>query len=137
MHLLDEIAATPEKDVVRLVITNDQDEVLLVQEADDPNWKLPGGKIHEGETVFDAAERETGEELGFQIARDAIFNIVKAHIPDSNDYRYVIGATAEAAQIQPTEEVAQSGFFGLDMLPQTKFAEHITSAVQMITKDKN
>lgn len=132
MYLLDEAAATPEKDVVRLVITDEQAAVLLVQEVDDENWKLPGGKIHEGETVFDAAEREVGEELGFQITRDAIFNVVKAHIPDSDNYRYILGLTADSSQVQPTKEVAQTGFFDLGSLPSTKFAEHISSAVRMI-----
>lgn len=133
MELLDEIAATPLLDVVRIVITNDAGEVLLVKETDDPNWKLPGGKIHEGETVYDATRREIEEELGTILERTDIHNVIKAHIPDSENYRYMMAATLDPNKITKTDEVAEHGFFDINQLPETKFAKHISSAYKFVS----
>jgi mutator protein MutT len=46
------------------------DEVLLVQRKQPPSqgqWALPGGKVHWGETLQQAAEREIKEETGVTI----------------------------------------------------------------------
>lgn len=45
-----------------LVIHNDK--VLLVKEADDDWWALPGGGVDHGETVESTLTREIEEELG-------------------------------------------------------------------------
>lgn len=41
--------------------------VLLVQRRDDRNWELPGGRLDVGETLAEAAARETAEEAGIKI----------------------------------------------------------------------
>jgi ADP-ribose pyrophosphatase len=44
--------------------------VLLIQRATPPNagqWAIPGGKVHPGETLQQAAEREIREETGIII----------------------------------------------------------------------
>jgi len=52
---------------------NAQDEVLLLERAQEPNrglWSPPGGKLHtdEGESPHACAAREAREELGLQLA---------------------------------------------------------------------
>jgi putative (di)nucleoside polyphosphate hydrolase len=47
------------------VVTNSRDEVLAFERSDIPDaWQLPQGGIDVGETPFDAAWRELGEETG-------------------------------------------------------------------------
>ena len=47
------------------VVTNSRDEVLAFERSDIPGaWQLPQGGIDVGETPFDAAWRELGEETG-------------------------------------------------------------------------
>ncbi|WP_460333376.1 NUDIX hydrolase [Actinoallomurus acanthiterrae] len=49
---------------VNMVVTNDQGEILLIRRTDNNNWALPGGAIDLGESVTQAAIRETQEETG-------------------------------------------------------------------------
>lgn len=51
--------------------------VLLIKRASQPNvgqWAIPGGKVHAGETLQQAAEREIREETGITVrAGEPIF----------------------------------------------------------------
>ena len=49
---------------VNAVVTNDQDEILLIRRSDNDNWAVPGGGIELGESMTQAAIRETREESG-------------------------------------------------------------------------
>jgi ADP-ribose pyrophosphatase YjhB (NUDIX family) len=49
---------------VNVVVANDAGEILLIRRSDNDNWALPGGAIDLGESVAQAAIRETKEETG-------------------------------------------------------------------------
>ncbi len=49
---------------VNVVVVNDAGEILLIRRSDNDNWALPGGAIDLGESVAQAAIRETKEETG-------------------------------------------------------------------------
>lgn len=51
---------------VNVVVTDDAHEILLIRRADNGNWALPGGAIDLGESVTQAATRETREETGIE-----------------------------------------------------------------------
>lgn len=127
-----QIVKTPELDVVRIVSLQG-DQVLLVQEADDPNWKLPGGKIHAGETILQAVIRELEEEIGVVVNEEIIVNYLAANIPDSENIRHIfLVKPFNPEDIKSTEEVAEAGYFPITTLPETKFAGHISSAVEFV-----
>ena len=56
--------------VVRLIVPNDRDEVLILRRAPGETgaggWSLPGGKVDYGEKVEDAAARELREETALE-----------------------------------------------------------------------
>ncbi len=75
----------------RVLVVQD-DQVLLVKEADDDWWAFPGGGIDHGETIELAVTREIEEELGvpanevssnFQIVYYNIGNVVNS-VPRMN-----------------------------------------------------
>jgi 8-oxo-dGTP pyrophosphatase MutT (NUDIX family) len=49
---------------VNVVVASEAGEVLLIRRSDNGNWALPGGAIDLGESVAQAAIRETVEETG-------------------------------------------------------------------------
>ena len=49
---------------VNVVVTNASGDVLLIRRSDNQNWAVPGGAIDLGESMVQAAVRETREETG-------------------------------------------------------------------------
>jgi ADP-ribose pyrophosphatase YjhB (NUDIX family) len=49
---------------VNVIVTDDQDRILLIRRTDNDNWAVPGGAIDLGESLVEAAVRETKEESG-------------------------------------------------------------------------
>jgi len=70
--------------------------VLLIQRATPPNagqWAIPGGKVHPGETLQQAAEREIREETGIIIrAGDPLFcfDVIEHDEQGNLRFHYVI-----------------------------------------------
>jgi 8-oxo-dGTP pyrophosphatase MutT (NUDIX family) len=51
---------------VNVVVANDAGDVLMIRRTDNGNWAVPGGAIDLGESVTQAAVRETREETGIE-----------------------------------------------------------------------
>jgi len=49
---------------VNVVVANAAGEILLIRRSDNGNWAVPGGAIDPGESMTQAAVRETKEESG-------------------------------------------------------------------------
>ena len=47
---------------VNVIVADDAGRILLIRRTDNGNWAVLGGAIDLGESMIDAAERETGEE---------------------------------------------------------------------------
>lgn len=93
-----------------LVVQNNK--VLLVKEAEDAWWALPGGGVDHGETIELTVAREVEEELGvpasevlsdFQIVHYNIGNVVNG-VPRMNLFFKVM---VPEASIKQTHHVAE------------------------------
>ena len=60
---------------VNVVVVNDAGEMLMIRRTDNDNWAVPGGAIDLGESVRQAAIRETKEESGIDCEITGIVGI--------------------------------------------------------------
>jgi len=60
---------------VNVVVVNDVGDILMIRRTDNRNWAVPGGAIDVGETVGQAAVRETREESGIDCAITGVVGI--------------------------------------------------------------
>jgi ADP-ribose pyrophosphatase YjhB (NUDIX family) len=60
---------------VNVVVVNDAGEILMIRRTDNDNWAVPGGAIDLGESVGQAAVRETIEESGIECEITGIVGI--------------------------------------------------------------
>jgi ADP-ribose pyrophosphatase YjhB (NUDIX family) len=51
---------------VNVVVVNVAGEILMIRRTDNDNWAVPGGAVDLGESVAQAAVRETREESGIE-----------------------------------------------------------------------
>jgi ADP-ribose pyrophosphatase YjhB (NUDIX family) len=88
---------------IGVVVWREQ-QVLLVRRKNPPlagQWGLPGGKQQWGETIFDAAQRETREETGIEITPLGIITALDAITRDGEnkiEYHYTIVEVAAEYQ---------------------------------------
>lgn len=60
---------------VNVVVVNDAGDILMIRRTDNDNWAIPGGAIDLGESVAQAAVRETREESGIECEITGIIGI--------------------------------------------------------------
>lgn len=53
--------------VVRTILLDEKNRVLLVKHSEKTLWALPGGHIEEGEDIYTALHREILEEFNLKI----------------------------------------------------------------------
>ena len=101
--------------------------VWLLRRAFDPGgglWTFPGGFVDLGESVEDAARRETDEELRISVELGALVGVYSR--PDDRVVLIVYAATA-LGQPQTTEEATEVRAFAPDELPWDEMAFWSTS----------
>ncbi|HEY0719739.1 MAG TPA: NUDIX hydrolase [Gammaproteobacteria bacterium] len=103
------------------------DDILLVLRGTPPNenqWAIPGGRLHLGETLQQAAEREILEETGVLIkAGEVIYTF--EHIVRDRDgnvqFHYVVldlAAEYQSGEPQAGDDAREAGWIPLAQLAQ-------------------
>jgi ADP-ribose pyrophosphatase YjhB (NUDIX family) len=94
---------------VNVVVTNAASDILMIRRTDNGNWAVPGGAIDLGESVAQAAVRETFEESGIECEITGIVGIYSdpRHVilyTSNGEVRqeFSIVLTARALRGQPT-----------------------------------
>lgn len=100
---------------VNVVVVNDAGEILLIRRSDNDNWALPGGGIDLGESLTQAAIRETREESGIDCEITGLLGIYTdpAHVilyTSNGEVRqeFSIVLTARPTGGQPTPSAESS-----------------------------
>jgi ADP-ribose pyrophosphatase YjhB (NUDIX family) len=101
---------------VNVAVTNDAGEVLLIRRSDNDNWALPGGGVDLGESLAQAAVRETLEESGIECEITGLSGIYTdpGHVLlyTSNgevrqEFSIVLTARATGGQPTPSDETSE------------------------------
>jgi phosphatase NudJ len=94
-----------------LVVVRRGDEFLLVQELHHgQGWYLPGGRVEAGETLTEAALRETLEESGVPIVLEGIVRV--EHTPVGGGARVRVVFLARPADDTPPRRTANEHTLG-------------------------
>ncbi|KSM45512.1 DNA mismatch repair protein MutT [Pseudomonas aeruginosa] len=133
---LDSHYPTPKLDV-RALILDSQQRVLLVREASDGRWTLPGSWCDVNESPADAVVRETQEESGLEVRAIRLLALLDKHkhphppqLPHALKAFFFCHVTGGRLQ-QQTDETSAAEYFPVDALPP--LSEHRVLASQIQT----
>ncbi len=105
---------------VRAMAFDAEGRIFLVRHTYVPGWHLPGGGIEPGETALDGLMREIAEE-GHLHAVDPprLFGFYFNKAVSRRDHvaLYVLTKVVQTAPRSPDREIAETGFFPPDALP--------------------
>jgi 8-oxo-dGTP diphosphatase len=108
------------------IVLNEKGELLLIK-GPGRGWEMPGGQVEEGESLKDAAIRETVEESGIKVEITkfcGIFQNVSASICNTLFLAKPVGGT-----LTTSEESLEVGFFpveeAFEMVSYLNFKERI------------
>jgi len=109
---------------VTAVVTNEAGELLLVHKTDNGLWALPGGGMDPGESIAQAAVRETKEETGMDIEVVGVIglytnpNHVIAYDDGEVRQQFSVCFTTRlvGGQLATSSETSEVGFVALDRL---------------------
>lgn len=99
------------------------DELLLCKRAIEPRygyWTVPAGFMELGETLADAARRETREEACADVELGALYAIVD--VTHARQVHVFFRATLPAPRFAAGEETLEARLFALDEIPWDELA---------------
>ncbi|MFD4209516.1 NUDIX domain-containing protein [Micromonospora tulbaghiae] len=106
---------------VSVVVVDDRARILLVRHAEDGNgWAVPGGAVDIGESPAQAAVREIREEIGVQISRPRLLDVLggpdyEVTYPNGDRVAYVTAVyqatIADGEPIPDHEEISELDWF--------------------------
>jgi ADP-ribose pyrophosphatase YjhB (NUDIX family) len=110
------------KPVAAAIPTTPDDHVILLRRAFDPGkdlWTFPGGFVDLGESVEDAAHRETREELDIAVTLTRLVGVYSQ--PTDRVVLIVFAATTDETP-QTTDEALEVRAFAPDEIPWQELA---------------
>jgi len=135
---------------VNVIVVNDEGLILLIRRTDNGNWAVPGGAVDLGESVAQAAVRETLEETGIECEVTGIVGIYSdpRHVilytsngEARQEFSIVLTARAVGGQPTPTSEssevcwvaAAEAAGYAMDRSMRIRINDFLTGRSPVIT----
>lgn len=133
---LDKEYPTAKVDIRALILSADK-KILLVKEAADGKWSLPGGWADVGFTPSEVAGKEAKEETGLDVSVRqllAVFDKRKHPHPPQPFYVYkmVFWCEATSSEIQKGFDVLDVQYFPIDALPELSEDRILPSQIRLL-----
>jgi 8-oxo-dGTP diphosphatase len=94
------------------IVVNEKNELLLIK-GPRRGWEMPGGQVEEGESLSQAAIRETKEESGIDIEIIKFCGIFQ-NVGNSICNTLFLAKPIGGELIQSSEESLETGYFPID-----------------------
>jgi len=105
---------------VRAACFDSEGRIFLVRHTYVPGWYMPGGGVERNETVLEALEKEIREEGNLVMtSAPSLFHVYYNSRISKRDHVLLYRVQVEQTALRfPDREIAESGFFSLDALPE-------------------
>ncbi len=121
--------ATPKVDVRAAAFR--EGKILMVREAMDGGWCLPGGWADVGDVPSEAAERETMEEAGFEVRAKKVIGVYDANrirpLELFHAFKIIFLCEIVGGEARTSMETTEVAFYGREEIP-ANFAGERTKA---------
>jgi phosphatase NudJ len=106
-----------------LIVVRDGDRFLLVQESKpEQPWYIPAGRVEAGESLLEAAERETLEESGVQVEIERVIRVDHTPFPENvarvRVYLVARPAGDKSPKTESDEDSLQAAWFTLEQMKE-------------------
>jgi len=139
---LDDQAAPKASSVVpsaNVIVVNPQGAILMIRRTDNGNWAAPGGGMDLGESITDAAVRETQEETGITCQITGLVGIyTNPHhviLYTSNgevrqEFSIVFTARPTGGELRPSSESSEPQWVPPDAVPDLQMHPSMRQRIQ-------
>ena len=107
---------------VRGIVIDSEGRILLVRQTYTRGWTLPGGGVEFSESLDQGLARELDEEAGIALDSDPqLMGIYdnRSEFPGDHVAMYVVRHWHRIRATEPNLEIAETGFFRPDALPES------------------
>jgi len=122
-----------------VIVVNDPGEILMIRRTDNGNWAVPGGGMDPGESITDAAVRETREETGITCTITGLVGIYTnpRHVilytsngEARQEFSIVFTARPAGGKLQPSSETSEPQWVHPDAIQDLQIHPSMRQRIQ-------
>ena len=105
------------------IILGERDEALLCLREDLNIWNLPGGRVEQDESPWEAVVREVEEETGLEVRVERLAGVYWR--PRESEVAFSFVCRVVGGEVRRTWEAVETGYFALEEVPERSNRRHV------------